>query len=88
VIAVRNTTTAGVFGIYPNPVKEVLNIQLGAAATTGPIRIRITDASGKLVKSILVVSASSNMLTVPVGDLVPGIYFIGCNGSGSSFLKL
>jgi N-acetylneuraminic acid mutarotase len=86
VIALRNTAD-GAFAVYPNPAKDVLNIQLGPVATSGPIHVRITDASGQLVKSMIAVSAVNNVLTVNIADLTRGIYFISCNGSASRFMK-
>jgi hypothetical protein len=87
VIAVQRETVSGGFGVYPNPVTDALHIQLGPGMSSGPVRIRITDAAGRVVKTALIVSPGGNVVTVNVSDLGRGIYYISCNRSGSAFLK-
>lgn len=54
-------------GIYPNPFNEVLNI----SNVRNVKKISVTDASGKLIKTIEKPGSS-----IPLQDLEPGLYFI------------
>ncbi|CAM4334954.1 T9SS-dependent choice-of-anchor J family protein [Flavobacterium terrigena] len=72
------------FSVYPNPVIDMVNISnLNDSEIT---KVSITDINGRVVKEI-----NSNVSSVSVGDLNPGIYFLRINtleGSGTSkFVK-
>ncbi len=62
--------------IYPNPVKDVLNIVYKKSeALKGIIKVIVLDATGKLVLQFR--QASNNkQLRIPVSNLRPGFYFI------------
>jgi Leucine-rich repeat (LRR) protein len=55
--------------IYPNPVSNILFIQLGENKST---EMNILSLSGKVVKSI----ANNNVKSIDVSDLVQGIYIL------------
>lgn len=60
----------GLSTIYPNPVKEVLNIKLGKRYNANKTQVKITDMSGKLIKSFRYTENSV------MSDLTPGVYII------------
>jgi hypothetical protein len=59
--------------IYPNPVKDVLNVQLSGSKN---VSINIVDLTGRILKHQDVTSAATR---VSVSDLVPGTYFLQIN---------
>ncbi len=58
-----------VLNVYPNPVKDILNVSLPAENT----KILITDAQGKVIQTI---NANSKHLSVNTSRLTPGVYFL------------
>ena len=64
--------------IFPNPVRDMLNIMYSGNAIKGVINLTILDATGKAV--IRFRAASNNkQLHIPVSKLHVGIYFIKLN---------
>jgi hypothetical protein len=62
--------------MYPNPTTDVLNIDLFAseASTTS---VRISDMSGRTVKSVLLKSVTGmNNLTISLSELANGLYTV------------
>ena len=62
--------------MYPNPTTDVLNIDLFAteASTTS---VRISDMSGRTVKSVLLKSvAGMNNVTISLSELANGLYTV------------
>jgi Secretion system C-terminal sorting domain len=80
---------AGNIKTYPNPVKDQFYI-LYNSQTTGKAMLRITDASGKIVRTETV-SLSNNAISVNVSALAKGIYYVQLitdkNTQRTSFLK-
>ncbi len=68
-----------VFNIYPNPVEDILNINLNG--TKRDFKISIIDLTGKAVIQ------SMNNQKLDVSYLREGIYFVKVNISGSSVVK-
>lgn len=70
--------------LYPNPVKNILNIQSGDQSKT--CSIQITDINGQIVKEY-----EGAKQKIHVGDLAPGIYYISIHSdhtrSVESFIK-
>ncbi|MES2863096.1 MAG: choice-of-anchor J domain-containing protein [Bacteroidota bacterium] len=60
-------TLAGV-KIYPNPAKDVLNIESSIEVLT---KVSITDLNGRVVKEV-----SNNLSQISLGDLAKGIYMV------------
>ncbi|HEV7620415.1 MAG TPA: T9SS type A sorting domain-containing protein [Flavisolibacter sp.] len=61
--------------VFPNPVKDALNIQLNN--TAGPLVISVFDASGRLVKVLNMESPAGTItISMDVSSLQKGIYFI------------
>lgn len=67
VLASESFTLSGV-KIYPNPAKDVLNIQ---SATEVLTKVSITDLNGRVVKEV-----SNNLSQISLGDLAKGIYMV------------
>ena len=71
--------------VYPNPVKDILNIRPGSM--TGASKIKIFDLDGALVKE-----SNSPGKSIEVNELKPGLYFIHIDTESEStiesFIKL
>jgi PKD repeat protein len=60
--------------IYPNPAFDQISVAL---KTQGKVEIQILDASGRVVwVKNETISASGSLLTIPVSDFTPGLYFL------------
>lgn len=68
--------------LYPNPAEDIIFLKSEDAEFTGSYRI--FDASGRLLKSA---SARGSNLSIPVGDLGRGIYFIRTDTENGSVVK-
>lgn len=68
------------FGMYPNPVCDVINFK-GIEYST---RIRISDMNGRIVAEYILTDASS----IDVSDLSAGIYLLHISNHTRSFSKL
>lgn len=73
------------FSIYPNPVKDVIYINIKSQAITS---IQIRDISGKLVLSEQVtISDSENLISVSPEDLSRGMYYLELIGEDQKLVK-
>ena len=63
--------------IYPNPAKDILNIETGNSENSS---VQIISADGKLVKTISKLSSTNSQ--VNISDLSNGIYFIRIQSEG------
>lgn len=66
--------------IYPNPVKNVLNIELGDNQSD----VMVYNSLGQMVKHI---EMASGNITINVEDLDAGMYFVKANGSVVKVVK-
>ena len=72
--------------VFPNPVKDRLNIRL--AAPEGPVQIIMHDVSGRTLKVFNLHSDGQEMSAVAeTSGLLPGIYFIKLGNDVLPFLK-
>ena len=89
-------TTAGIpqiasnsFKIYPNPAKDVVNIQMNESGTG---IIRLMDMTGKLITSMAYAAKSGENISLPLneGVAIPdGLYLISIeNGNSSNVSKV
>jgi hypothetical protein len=63
-----------VVSIYPNPAKDILNIDLSVAQTV-QTEIKLLDMSGRVVKSILSQSVKGmNHMTLDLSNIAVGVY--------------
>ncbi len=67
-------------GIYPNPVKDVMQIRF--SGQTAVSSIRITHADGRLVREY-----RSAVKSIPVADLATGLYYISFHSDDSKVVK-
>ena len=69
------------WSVGPNPMRDEVQLQLPALASTGTYRLRWYDAQGRL----LVQERSSGGTTIqPVLNWTPGIYYLRVNAEGGS----
>lgn len=66
--------------IYPNPVKDVIFVELGEKHGD----IVITNSIGQVVKTI---NNQSGLLKINVSDLIPGVYFVTINNNVTKMIK-
>ncbi|MBO9729802.1 MAG: RICIN domain-containing protein [Chitinophaga sp.] len=74
--------SSGNITTYPNPVTNVLNIQVGKA-DVGAI-VKMYNQNGMLVKTLIMTSTSG---TIPVRDLAAGLYYLHINTRGIATIK-
>jgi len=74
IIVKNNSINKSDFSLFPNPVKEVLNVSFNSIVQN-PITIRIVDLQGKLIQSQQF-NNSNGLIQLPLGNLEQGIYFI------------
>ena len=60
--------------VFPNPANDVLHIRLPEG--TGKTSIRVTDVLGNLALQKFIPSTSSRQISLEVGSLTNGIYFV------------
>jgi hypothetical protein len=69
--------------IYPNPVKDVLNVR----SNSGPAALKLYDASGRLVKQQQI--TGKTVQQIPVGYLKNGLYLLKIeNATGVTTKKI
>jgi hypothetical protein len=72
--------------IFPNPAKEVVNIQLRMPA--GGVFLQLIDASGRTLKTLQLSSSGSTLsTTVDVSGLARGLYYIRAGSEVLSFVR-
>ncbi|MCD6010790.1 MAG: Peptidase family protein [Flavipsychrobacter sp.] len=68
----NTVSNANAWGVYPNPAKNVINIDLqGTKANT----VRIIDIAGRELKTV-VPAKNTALVAIPVSDLGAGIYIV------------
>ena len=75
----RNSALAGSFSVYPNPVKDVLNISNSVGAEINSVIV--SDINGRTVKQVGAVSQ------IDIADLNAGVYFVNINSNEGSLTK-
>jgi|SRR5687768_14742619 len=68
--------------IFPNPANEILTIEIDNYKT-GFINLALYDSFGKTLWSA---DDYSKLITIPVGNLAAGIYFISIHSKGGNYL--
>ncbi len=68
--------------VYPNPAKDVLNIEANLSAKQN-YNITLTDINGKVLSSFGVIGNQQNKITLPTDNLRDGLYFVRIVGSDS-----
>lgn len=76
IIAVRNSGTTDDLQLFPNPARDVLQVQVNSMQQE-TITLRISDASGKQVhQQPITLQEGTNTISLPVLHLVKGLYFL------------
>lgn len=70
--------------MFPNPVRNTLNVQFTATAAK-PLQIR--DATGRVVKTVSVSQIGNITIPVDVSSLQKGIYYLQAEGETMRFVK-
>ena len=70
--------------VYPNPVKESLNISFNSSESFESFEIRLTDALGKIliVDQRISPSVGEQQFMLDMQGLEPGVYFVELIGDG------
>ena len=72
--------------VFPNPVREVLQVQTNGI--TGRAVLNITDASGRqLYTRDIILEQGSNSMPVNIGQFTSGIYYVRLTNGKDSFVK-
>ncbi len=80
-VGTEETTSTHSFQIFPNPVADVLNVQLNGGTT----QINILDQTGRIVMSN---QATSNIVRMNVADLAAGVYTVSVvSSNGETQMK-
>lgn len=80
------------FRLFPNPAKNLLQVQL-PAGMSGTIRLQVTDAAGRMVKGMSIASAGNQGIAtaIDISTLPKGLYRLqarsGREQTSASFLK-
>ena len=69
--------------IYPNPVNDVLNVQLANSSTS----IKVFDAAGKELEMIQFNQTSENNIQISTNHLAVGLYYISFTNEQGSITK-
>jgi hypothetical protein len=81
-VGIETNESASGFIIYPNPARDVLNIQINRKI--GFNMLTVYDASGRLVHQEKLSSAQGQQaVQLPLNDLNPGIYQVILEGNNS-----
>ena len=84
-LAARTGSAAGlVLGLYPNPARDAVTIELPARPATGQLELR--DALGRLVRT-QPVGAGPQVVRWPLAGLAPGLYAVLLRGPGGSGVR-
>lgn len=79
--SVKRVDAEGLFKIFPNPVIDLLNIEI--SQDVKPSKIEILDIYGRVMS----VHDHRRNLSVDVSHLLKGVYFVKCNDLISKFIK-
>lgn len=77
-----NNALAGSFSVYPNPVKDMLNISNSIGAEINSVTV--SDINGRTVKQVAVNGVESQ---INIADLNAGVYFVNINSNQGSLTK-
>jgi uncharacterized delta-60 repeat protein len=84
-VIVRNNLLTKGIDIFPNPVKDILQLQ---TSLSGELTVSVLDAEGRIVKTQRIVSANGiTVLPVNVSTLTNGNYMIRVSNREGSMLK-
>ncbi|MEP6846915.1 MAG: T9SS type A sorting domain-containing protein [Panacibacter sp.] len=71
-----NEIAAGLSSIYPNPVKNILNVKI-ASSGNNKVILPLTDLSGRLLQNKTTqISNGETIVQLDVSHLAPGTFFL------------
>jgi hypothetical protein len=74
---------------WPNPTKDVLNVQIGNLNATQPTILKVIDVLGKVVLSYSYANQAFLKSSIDVSSLPSGVYFLkAINGNNQSAYRL
>ena len=83
-IAVQTVENPFAADIYPNPASSQINVTYHIDGNSD-VEMQIFDATGRIVRRVAV-APSSNLVTVDIADLNPGIYICRLQGHSKKFI--
>lgn len=79
----RKDITLSNIRVYPNPATDKLTVSSSTSLLNSTFRLN--DVSGKAVKEFVLTTPQSE-LSIPTGDLEPGVYFLNYNNAGQLYV--
>jgi hypothetical protein len=87
IVAVKNTAALLTLELFPNPVSDLLQVQL-SAADKEKASLSITDAAGKILyQKTIQLEKGNNGVSIPVLQLPKGLYYLVFSKSTGSQSK-
>ena len=74
-VVVVRTTTVAQFSVFPNPATNYVNVSLGGN-TPSVVTVLLTSAAGQRIAEKQATGGAGTVVTIPVENVVPGMYFI------------
>jgi len=72
--------------VYPNPVKDRLNISLDNM-TSFPLRVTLSSLTGQVVYALTVTENTRYALTIPINDIPDGMYLLTAKSATGTTAK-
>jgi hypothetical protein len=71
---VRTNNQSAGFSVFPNPARDVVNVNLTSAVSEGTIRL--VDLNGRVILEQKVTNAANTIVAIPVQNFVKGTYVL------------
>jgi predicted aconitase with swiveling domain len=84
VLAVQDFENESVMKMYPNPTKDVINIQI--SEYIGKVNIQVSDLTGRIVYTLKDIDFEGNRV-LDLSSLVKGIYIVTVKGDGLNYVE-
>ncbi len=85
-VSFSDPASAPMFELFPNPVREVLQVRFDKSSTTTAI-LTITDATGRMIGQPRSVVSGTGTIDVDVSDLAPGAYVVSFRSGSAEMSK-
>lgn len=84
----RSQIASGLLGVFPNPTKDLLYIEVNTSKEMAEVSVELTDAHGQLIDRKLVETNGFGIVTFNLESLQQGIYFVRyLSSTGVSTIK-
>ncbi len=85
-VGINDPGLSRLINVYPNPAKDVLNIEF--SGVKGKISIQLVNMLGSVVRQTSIEDASAqNIQAISLADLQSGVYFVRISDSKSTAIK-